>query len=189
MYKNYKELIDDLEILAMNHKQVNSFGFGDIRQISYFTESRKKGISSQVEENQEENYKTAIYPLIYVVPQPVNHSGRDMTISFNVLVMDIIKKDYSNERQVFSDTLQIAEDLISAFRYGDLYSKYDAVLPSQLLPFSESFDDFVDGWNINLQVRVEAPLDRCIAPFEEDEILLKEDGDAILQENKSKILL
>ena len=187
MYKNYKDLLQDFEDLSMKHRQVNSYGFGDIQQISYFTEARKKGIVSNVEDNQDEGYHTAIYPLIYVVPGQATIDGGYKVLNFNILFMDIVKPDYSNETQVFSDTLQIAEDWIARFRYGTLYDKYMCDLPVNLTPFSERFDDFVDGWNLPLSIRVESVINECDTPFEETEYLIQESGDYILQENNSKI--
>ena len=90
--------------------------------------------------------------------------------------------------------LQIAEDILAQFGYGvsesdgNYYEKYDIQTPTSIIPFSESFDDFVSGWNLNLSILVDSPLDRCIAPFETfTDYILQESGDIILSENNDKL--
>ena len=107
---------------------------------------------------------------------------------------DILNKDYTNEIDVWSDTLQIAEDILAQFGYGvsessgDYYDKYDIQVPTQMIPFSESFDDFVSGWNLQLNIVVDSPLDRCIAPYDDfTDYILQESGDNILSENNNNL--
>jgi len=72
---------------------------------------------------------------------------------------------------LWSDTFQIAQDVIAQFKYsvdasqGNYESKYDIELPVTCNPFSESYDDLLVGWSFNLNVIVDQPLNRCIAPF------------------------
>jgi len=189
----YKTIIDDFKTICENHLQINSFGVGDLRQLGYFlqlnTDEDKEKVSN-------EGSKSPTYPLVFIVPQPINRDRRTIQYSFNVLVMDIIKDDMSNEIDVHNDTIMIAEDILAQFGYGttdsdgNYYDKYEIVTPTSITPFSESFDDYVSGVNLSLNLLIDSPLDRCIAPFKdfnETKLILQEDGDIILTEDNNNL--
>lgn len=164
-YYNLKNIIDDFEKLVDKHKQLNSFGVGDIRDLIALTQM-KDG-----EDNTEKN-EAPLYPLLYVIPQIANRDGGQITYNFNVLVCDIDNvKNKNIQVDLWSDTLEIAEDVVAQFAYsvndeqGNYYGKYDIVLPVNITPFNEAYEDRLFGWNIALQVVVDKPLNRCIAPF------------------------
>ena len=163
---NYKNIIDDLSLLADKHKQINSFGTGDITQLIYLT--------TQIDGKDNTTHAEPIYPLMYVLPQPVSRDEQFITYPVNIIIADVMNtKNYDIETDLFSDTLQIAEDILAQFKYsvtsaqGDYESKYDVILPTTITPFSERYDDILVGWNLNLQVVVESPLNRCIAPIKD----------------------
>ena len=169
---NYKNIITDFERLAKEHKQINSFGTGDIRQLIYLTQE-KKG-TPQINDEWGENItnEAPTYPLLFVLPSSVIRDEQFLTHSFNVIICDIMNtKNYNNETDILSDTLQIAEDILAQFKYsvtipqGDYEEKYDIVLPANITSFSEAYDDILVGWNLNIQIILDNPLNRCIAPF------------------------
>ena len=41
-FLNFKNIIDDLKTLEYHHKQLNSFGVGDVKQLIYLTQQRDK---------------------------------------------------------------------------------------------------------------------------------------------------
>ena len=79
--------------------------------------------------------------------------------------------NYDIEVDLWSETLQIAEDILAQYKYsvntsqGDYESRYDLSLPTAITPFSEKYDDILVGWNLELSVIVDQPLNRCLAPF------------------------
>lgn len=164
-YYNLKNIIDDFELLVEKHKQLKSFGVGDIRDLITLTQNRDG------EDNTEKN-EAPMYPLLYVIPQIANRDGGQITYNFNVLVCDIDNvKNKNIQVDLWSDTLEIAEDIVAQFSYsvnqqqGNYYDKYDVVLPVNITPFNEQYEDKLFGWNIALQIVVDKPLNRCIAPF------------------------
>ena len=189
---NFRKVINSLELLVKNHKQVMAYGVGDIKQLSYFIQGRKDS-DNVLQENQPDN-KSSKFPLVYIIPQPVSRDRRTKTYSFYIIVADILSEDYSNEVDIWSDTLQIAEDILAQFGYavteafGNYYEEYDIVTPTSITPFSEKYDDYLSGWNLQLNLIVPEPLDRCDAAFEGfTNFLLQENDDFILQENNGKI--
>ena len=112
------------------------------------------------------------FPLLYVIPQIVNRDEQFLTYNFNVVIADIMNtKNYDIETDLYSDTLQIAEDVLAQYKYsvlqsqGDYESSYDITLPANITPFSEAYDDILVGWTISLQLVIDNPLNRCLAPF------------------------
>ena len=82
-------------------------------------------------------------------------------------------KNYDIETDLFSDTLQIAEDILAQYKYsvtaaqGDYEDIYDLQLPTTISPFSERYDDILVGWTITLTLVINDPLNRCIAPIKD----------------------
>jgi hypothetical protein len=161
-YYNFKKIVDLLRQLQTYHMQLQGFGIGDINQLIYNTEERLKA------DNTEENY-SPYYPLMYVVPQGMETDGRQTTYDFDILVMDILNtKDNGVEVDVWSDTLDILKDVVAQLRYSldECYENLDIDYPVQMIPFSESFDDYVSGWTAKIRLRVPDAIDRCIAAYE-----------------------
>lgn len=179
-FLNFKNITDDLAELCRNHKQLNSFGVGTIKQLIYLTQQRDK-VSNTTE------YKAPIYPLMFVVPVNVTQHDQFVGYRFNVLICDIMNaSNYDIEVDLWSDTLAMAQDVLAQFKYsvtpseGNYQKRYDLTLPTNITPFSEAYDDILVGWNLELQLEVDMPLDRCIAPFDPfpvDANLLYEDED------------
>ena len=161
---NYKNIIDDFKQIADKHKQINSFGTGDIRQLIYLTQQK------QGQPNTDNNAPT--YPLMFVLPSSVQRDEQFLTYTFSVVIADIMNaKNYDTETDILSDTLQIAEDVLAQFKYsvtsaeGDYEEKYDVQFPANIQSFSESYDDLLCGWTLTINLVIDNPLNRCIAPF------------------------
>ena len=162
--KTYKNIIDDFRKIADKHKQINSFGTGDIRQLIYLTQ--------EINGKSNDKNNAPIYPLMYVIPSTATRGEQQITLTFQVIITDIMNaKNYDIETDLYSDTLQMAEDVLAQFKYsvtesqGDYEGSYDIVLPVSVSPFSEAYDDILVGWNLTLQIVLDNPLNRCIAPF------------------------
>jgi hypothetical protein len=165
---NFKTFHDDFRLLADQHKQLNSFGFGQYQDLSYWTESRLK--------QNNPTFESPFFPLLYVVPnnavEMMEQNGTSYTeYEFNCIVMDIIDRDLTNQVDVLSDTNQILDDIVSQFRLavtnslGCFNAKY--YLDDQVVyyPFLEKYSDLCGGWNAVIKVKVMTPLDRCAAAF------------------------
>jgi hypothetical protein len=165
---NFKTFHDDFRLLADHHKQLNSFGFGNYEDLSYWTESRLK--------QDNPTFESPFFPLMYVIPsnaeQVIDDNGSSyMEYEFNCIVMDIIDRDLTNQNDVLSDTNQILDDIISQFRLsvrdslGNFNSKYYLDDTIEMIPFLEKYSDLCGGWNAILRIKTMSPLDRCDAAF------------------------
>ena len=161
---NLKTIIEDFKRIQENHLMINSFGTGDLKQLIYLTQEKFQSENT--------NFNAPVYPLMYVIPNTVNRSEHEITYNFNVLICDIMStKTYDIETQLLSDTLMMCEDVLAQFKYsidtyqGNYEFKYDISLPSNISPFTESYDDYLVGWNVPISLVIGTPLNRCIAPF------------------------
>jgi hypothetical protein len=163
-YYNLKNILDDLKLIEQKHKQLNSFGTGDIQQLIYLTQDNAGQANT--------DWSAPIYPLLYVIPGVINRNENYVQYNLNVLVLDKMNaKNFDNEIDTMSDTAQICSDVLAQFKYavtaaqGNYEQKYDLALPASMTPISEGFDDILCGWNLQLQVLVDDPLNRCYAPY------------------------
>lgn len=164
-FTNFKKIIDDLKLIADKHKQINSFGIGSIENLIYLTQERKG-------EDNTEDFKAPIYPLMYVIPEPHTINENFLQYSYTILIMDIMNtKNYNTQVDLWSETFQMCQDVVAQYKYsvfttqGDYESIYDLELPVVCSPFSEAYDDLLVGWSFSLPILVDSPLNRCIAPF------------------------
>jgi hypothetical protein len=160
---NIKTFHDDFRTLSDYHKQINSFGFGQQEDLSFWTEMRDK-----VENT---HFNSPIFPLLYVIPNEVEQKFGFMQYNFTLIVMDIVERDLTNQIDVLSDTNQIMDDIISQFRLsvtnslGNFNAKYTIQNPVVCIPFIEQYTDLTAGWSAQISVEVMNSLNRCDAAF------------------------
>lgn len=162
-YYNFKKIVDLLQLISRQHKQVESFGIGDIKQLVYYVQERLK------QDNTDDNLP-AHYPLVFVIPGVASSDGRKMVYNFQVLCMDVLNtKNFDNEIDIWSDTLDILKDIVAQLKYSldQCYTNWDVQYPFDFQPFSEKYDDYVSGWNVNMKLVIPDAIDRCIAPYDD----------------------
>jgi hypothetical protein len=136
------QLIGKLQTIATNHQQINSFFFGDIADLG--TE------------------KPMQYPVLFADVAPSNFTYKVIGLNLQIMVMDIVKKDLSNENDVISDTLQIIEDVIIELRNpSEVFLIQDSI---NLTPFSDSQGDEVSGWTANITINIPSTYNSCAVP-------------------------
>jgi hypothetical protein len=143
---NYYQLIEDFKGLAAAHEQINSFGFGDINQLTMDIETKQ----------------SPVYTKLYMVPNDTVLAQNQIIYNFQIIVADRLKDDYSNQRDVMNDTLEIMKDVFT-FLYlsvPDFESEWD---PS-VEPFLERFEDVLAGWTMTLTVTQPFDYNRCNVP-------------------------
>jgi len=161
---NLKNIVDDFRLLADRHKQINSYGFGDLDEFSYQVDRRDKEVNP--------SDQAPYYPYFYVIPANVIQEFGFMTYEFNLIVSDIMKRDMDNMTDILSDTLQIMNDIVSMFRlsvdeqlgnYNEYYYTDD---PITMVPFIEQYEDLLCGYSATIRIKTKTYLDRCAAAFE-----------------------
>ena len=108
------------------------------------------------------------YPLMHVGTESANYDTSTLTYNFQVLVMDLVKKDESNEEDVLSDMLQVIGDVLSVLLNSDYDTDYidfrHAIQVQESIscePFTERFDNEVTGWTASVSIVVDFDASSC----------------------------
>jgi hypothetical protein len=153
---NYKQILADFASIAYHHEQIQSYGFGDYKQITndLMTKLPTKFIR------------------MYVIPGESLLNQNYITHKFAIVIMDKVEDDLSNLKDVMSDTLEIVKDIWTVF-YQSYTSQYGGfswnILPEQdpiIVPFTEKFDEIVGGWTLNLSTYIPFDYNRCDIPID-----------------------
>jgi hypothetical protein len=151
---NLKQLITDLSGMAYNHPQVNSFGFGTLDQLTSDIETKKE----------------PKYTRMYVIPGDVTLNQNEITYTLSVIIADRIEDNLSNQKDVMSDTLEIAKDIFTIIYrsysapQGGFTLDYEPAWGSLVSPFLERFETILGGWTLNLTINQPFDYNRCVLP-------------------------
>lgn len=158
----YKNIVDDFNTIATNHFLINSF---------------HSGLLDEVDINKLNDFD---FPILYVEPGNTNIDKGVLTYTFKVFTMNLVKEDLSNREEVWSEMLQIMQDVISEFRQNlsvqtanDPGKKFSYIpnevvlnLPINAEPFSVRFSNMLTGWNATFTMQVNNNNSLCDAPIE-----------------------
>lgn len=144
-FESYRVIMQDFKRFADLHFQVNSYGYGPLEQITVdrYTKQEPK------------------YTRLYIVPGATKFNESHMHISFQIIVLDKIEEDLSNQEDVLSDTLEIQKDLFSKM----YLSEYEADWDPTLEPFIERFESLLGGWIMNVSITQKYDFNRCVLPI------------------------
>ena len=139
----FVNIYDALAEIASNHKQINTFGFGDLWEF--------------------QTSGTTDYPVLFAIPDGATAAKGEVGNKLKLLVMDRVLKGERNEVDVLSDTQQILLDVITELKDNsrDIHLRHDKI-PMEY--FTERFDDEVAGWSADVILWVSYPADRCAIP-------------------------
>jgi hypothetical protein len=143
-YTTLNQIINQLEAVQLSHAQLNGFGFGEVFDLS----------------TQQENY-----PLMWANILTSNISEKTLTLNFGIMILDIVSDDSRNERDTFSDTLSISQDVIAMLENptnDDSFLVGDSVT---LEPLFEVFPDKVNGWLMTVAFELPFEANRCQVPL------------------------
>ena len=94
----YKNIVDDFRDIATNHFQINSFHNGFLDEVDI------------------DKMNLQDFPILYLEPAPTTLDKGVLTYSFNVFVLSLLKEDLTNREEVWSDTLQIMQDIAAEIK-------------------------------------------------------------------------
>lgn len=138
------QIKEKLRLFAVSHPQVNEFSLKDPLDYLDCKESR--------------------FPAVIALFKPSTISGKNIFINMDILFMDLVHKDLSNEVDVLNDQLLTAVDLrayLNDSAFDDLFTISES---AQLTPFWEKSDNEVTGWTMGIQLIITDLKDRCQIP-------------------------
>ena len=138
----YNQVVELLTDIARRHYQVNTFYLGRNWEL--------------------ENSDDILYPLFQVYPDfgrlPINafNEYKTQQIRFVCKVIDTTTPGEDNERDVHSDTLRIAQDIVNEFNQHPFYVRSNIKLIEDIdfTPLEEFKDDISAGWQFNLVFQI-----------------------------------
>lgn len=143
-YSSYFQVITDFKKFADGHKQVNSFGWGDITQLTMDIETEKE----------------PVYPKMYFIPSNSIFDENHMHMTWQVVMLDQLNNDLSNQREVMSDMLEICKDLFARAYLSDYQADWDAVCE----PWLERTETVLAGWTLTMSITQPFDYNRCVLP-------------------------
>lgn len=156
-------------MLKRNGHEVKNITLGNLYEVF-----RKIGTNVQVNTTTvgdifEVDLKETTYPLLHVATENASYDTNTLTYTFQIIVMDLVSKDESNEEYVLADTLQTIGDVISYLRNTeDLLTNLTDYRNNVRLqdnvtcePFTERFDNEVTGWTASISIQVAFEASAC----------------------------
>lgn len=117
-------------------------------------------------DNYDEEALENVYVTALLVPQQSAINGSQMTLNFNLFIVDLLNSDGSNKKDVYSDTLEIIRDFVAYFT-GSPCTDFTIGESTTVSPINEKFvDDIVCGWVLTFGVDIPFSLDSCNIPLE-----------------------
>ena len=149
------DIIKTIKTHLREHPIVNTVTFGDITEIDL--------------------NKTTMFPLAHFLLQDTTILSNNIQITLSFLFIDITSKNNEfnsddlggrettdNLVDVYNTQLQIANDLITELRRGDLYSdKYQLIGDPICTPFDDRFENQLAGWSVDLTIAIPNNISVC----------------------------
>lgn len=143
-FESYRTVIKDYQTFADLHEQINSFGFGDVEQLTNDIITKKE----------------PKYPRMYVLPESTHFHHGHIHIGWKIYFMDKLNNDLSNQQDVLSDQLEIAKDLFSKMYLSEYEADWDAVVE----PMYQKTETILAGWVLNMHFTQKFDYNRCVLP-------------------------
>ena len=143
-FESFKMIIDDIQTFADLHEQVNSFGFGDVTQLTNDIITKKE----------------PRYPRLYIEPDLTKLHVGYVDVNLRIFFVDKLDDDLSNLEDVLSDQLEIVKDLFAKLTL----SEYDAAYNSPVEMYLERTETILAGWILNVSMVQKFSFDRCVLP-------------------------
>jgi len=144
VFKSYQYVLNEFEKFGTLHKQINSYGYGDIEQLT-----------NDIITKQEPKY-----PRMYVLPDSTHFHVGHIHLGWRVFFVDKLEDDLSNQQDVLSDQLEIVKDFFSKLYLSDFEAGWEA----SVHPFYEKTETILSGWVIDFHFIQKFDYNRCVLP-------------------------
>ena len=147
MEKTLNQIKKDLRTIAEEHRQIESFFFGDFLDA----------ISRDAVD----------YRLMVCTIQPGLIGERFVDVNLNIVICDKYNlSDYEMIDEVHSDCLSICHDIYVTFKQTHLEQYIDINGDVSTTPFINRGDDVTAGWAIDMSLRIYSDENQCAIPYD-----------------------
>jgi hypothetical protein len=143
------QVVQKLEQLALSHKQINHFFFGEV--VDWLANGDIRYPACCVEVN----------------PSTISKDDHQTIYSFEIWFLDLVNVDMEaneNELEVMSDLTSIAEDYIAMLNFTQYQDIWTIGTTYQLEYFREKFEDLTIAVRFTCSIGVDNTTDRCQVP-------------------------
>jgi hypothetical protein len=143
------QVIQKLEQLALSHKQLNHFFFGEV--VEWLANGDIRYPACCVEIN----------------PSTISKDDHQTIYSFEIWFLDLVNVDMEaneNEVEVMSDLTSIAEDYIAMLNFSQYQDFWTIGSTYQLEYYREKFEDLTIAVRFTCTIGVDNTTDRCQVP-------------------------
>lgn len=146
------QIISRIQSIADQHRFIKSFASGNISQITDLNSA-----------------DDLLYPRAYLNRLGASSTGGALYYNFELIIVDLVQKDRSNEQEVLSDCMQSCQDFVSLLSRPEyLNIDGDAFLsPTQTVNYTfitEQYADRVSGVIMSFQIKQGFTFNQCITP-------------------------
>lgn len=143
-FTSYQYVLNEFETFADLHQQVNSYGFGDVEQLTNDIITKKE----------------PEYPRMYVMPDSTHFEVGHIHLGWKVFFVDKLNNDISNQQDVLSDQLEIVKDFFAKLYLSDFEAGWEA----SVQPFYEKTETILSGWILDFHFIQKFDYNRCVLP-------------------------
>lgn len=148
------QVLSRLRSLALSHKQINHFYFGDVPEF--------------------DAQEDIVYPGCFCEQQPgqIDTVQRLQRFNFRIFLVDLVgvsERTEQNETEVLSDMTQVAGDLIALLKNPIYQDDWIITDTSAINPVTESLGDMVAGVFMDIGISVDYLADSCQVPADDVE--------------------
>jgi hypothetical protein len=136
------QILDRIKNIAEAHDQINTYLFGNVDEFLSGVDNTYSGC--------------------FLATPIASISNKELTYNFRMFFLDRQDLDNNNLQDVYSDQLQIAQDILAQIRYP----KSPWIVPdtAQFEFFNGSREDYLAGVAMDFQIKVPYLSDRCVIP-------------------------
>jgi hypothetical protein len=145
----YNQILERIKQVSQSHQQVRNYNYG--RPTDFLTEKSIKYVSVFLQDND----------------GSISIGSKTQTSNFKLFVLDLVnvsEDTLSNIKDVQSDCLEIAKDIISLLD-NDAFSDWALGSECSFTLLFEAFDDMVAGAVVDFSVRTPYLRDMCAVPI------------------------
>lgn len=111
------------------------------------------------------------YPLMWFNVTDSAIQGRSSLISFQLMLADLVTDGEKNDFEIYSDLQLVAQDVVALiFKEQTDNKEFKLDESISMSPFADRFEDSLNGWIINLRIKVAYGFENCSVPVNDIDI-------------------
>lgn len=98
-----------------------------------------------------------LYPYVYLIPNSSEVNISDISVTYNMIVMDLLNFDYTNENDIISDCMEINHQILSSIDRNNILG----IANVSMVPFTNRGLDNTAGCTSTFTITYDKPYSDC----------------------------